>query len=482
MRLQPQLPPPIPPNQDNDQENRFIEFYHPAYPPSTPPLLQLIAVDQGDGQLGIDYDFAKAACGVIADNRWDDAAYIAIKNRPAQLSAEPSAFTKVTRPEDGVLPIPPPGSTCWYYFVVDNPTHCYPVVPSFDHWRFPHNIPLPRPWNTLHVPIGSGQVSGSETGKFAARMRDGSCRVTGFIETCEAAHLIPYAEHEWFQSNDMRRYCRLPTLPPVDDEANLLTLRADIHTLFDQHRFAFVPKTEDARIVHNPHIADDTQPLSAPLVVHALLPRNNLEISQYYHNRPLQSLVGIKVQFLFARFALSILGDELYIFFNSGPQKYTVRLYDKEKGEQYTDQLDGVTIRDRSQIFYSSSSRTRSVSPEKRKAPSAHQEDDFTERGRARYRSPDYYKHQRELQRSGPDCERSNSTPASLSFTSTVSSSHSPPETHIQDKVNESVTAVGHGNGNEANNEEIDLTVVHMLKQKQHFDADAPSTKRQRVQ
>ncbi|KAI3316757.1 hypothetical protein HD806DRAFT_420631 [Xylariaceae sp. AK1471] len=112
MRLQPQLPPPIHPNQTNDQDNCFIEFYHPAYPISASPLLQLVTVDQGDGQLVINYNFAKAACGIIADNRWDDATYIAIKNRPAQLSTEPSAFTKVARPEDGVLPIPPPDSTC----------------------------------------------------------------------------------------------------------------------------------------------------------------------------------------------------------------------------------------------------------------------------------------------------------------------------------------------------------------------------------
>ncbi|KAI3316756.1 hypothetical protein HD806DRAFT_420657 [Xylariaceae sp. AK1471] len=168
-------------------------------------------------------------------------------------------------------------------------------------------------------------------------------------------------------------------------------------------------------------------------------------------------------------------------FFNSGPKKYTVRLYDKEKGEQHTDTLNGVTILDRSQIFYSSSGRTRSISPKKGKAPSANQENKFIERGRARYRSPNYYKPQRESQQNGHDHERSKPTLNSLSFIFTVSSSYSLPETHILDKENEWVAPGSYKNRSEANNEEIDLAVTHMLEQKQHFIADAPSIKRQRV-
>jgi len=424
------LTPPIPSDHDITQRDHLIEFFHPAYPISAPPLLSLVAVDvAGNGTLGIDYDFAKACCGIVANNRWDDATYIATKNQVG------SSLNRVSRPEDGLLPIL--ASDMAYYFVVDHPTNRYPVVPSFDHWRFPHTE-LPAPWDALRIPDGSGQVFGSES-KIAVRVRDRSCRVTGSIEALETAHIIPYAHHEWFESNNMRQYCRLPaTVPPIDDDANLITLRADIHILWDQYRFAFVPKREGA-------IGSGSRP--PVLVVHAVLPKGSREIYQFYHNRPLQSpVVGIAVQFLFARFALSILRDDTYRFFSGGPLQYTVCLYDKETGGQRSDNLDRDELRRCSQLFFSSSGRMKSVSPRKRKTPSttgraavvdedgsdeewsdegASEEDASYEdrsyrddwenahlRGRKRYRSADYYRHQK---------QRDNHSPVGLSFASTIS-------------------------------------------------------------
>ncbi|KAI3316503.1 hypothetical protein HD806DRAFT_517366 [Xylariaceae sp. AK1471] len=136
------LTPPIPSDHDVTQRDHLIEFFHPAYPVSAPPLLSLVAVDvAGNGTLGIDYDFAKASCGIVANNRWDDATYIATKNQ-----VEGSCLNRVPQPEDGILPILASGMA--YYFVVDHPTNRYPVVPSFDHWRFPHTE-LPAPWDAL---------------------------------------------------------------------------------------------------------------------------------------------------------------------------------------------------------------------------------------------------------------------------------------------------------------------------------------------
>ncbi|KAI0153281.1 hypothetical protein GGR57DRAFT_150486 [Xylariaceae sp. FL1272] len=388
-RFRPRIPPLLPADCDNNQKDSFVAVYHPAYPASCPPLLRFVAVDlASDGQtLGIDYDVAKAACGIIANNRWDDATYIATKAR----ASASSCLTKVDPPEGGVLPALPRNGDVVYYFVVENGDNLYPVVPTFDHWRFPHGIPLPTPWNSLEIRDSSGQISGSETDrKMAARLRDRSCRVTAAIEACEAAHIIPYAEHEWFQSNDMVQYCRLSeTMPPIDDEANLITLRADIHTLFDQHRFVLLPKTESP--------GNDRSILSVPpsLVLHTILPRGSRELSQFYHNRLAQPIAGIAAEFLFARFALAILRDEVYSFFSGGTIDYAVCLYDKETGIRRSERLSRDAVRDRGQLFYSSSGRVRSVSPKKRKAPSANQQtgdsiDDFTVmecRGRPRFRN-----------------------------------------------------------------------------------------------
>lgn len=118
---------------------KFVAFFHPAYPYPAPPLLTLAAVDHvydGDQDIkGINYDIAKAACGIVACNRFDDRAYFALKTGENQ-------WSRVGRPADGLLRA---SGDFTFYFVVDSVHHCYPVVPSFDHWRFPHGA-LPPPW------------------------------------------------------------------------------------------------------------------------------------------------------------------------------------------------------------------------------------------------------------------------------------------------------------------------------------------------
>lgn len=411
MRTRHVQPALTPPGAIECSDLRPIEFFHPAYPKSTPPLLALIAVDKtDDGIPGLDYETAKIACGIVAGNRWDDATYFATKvdNR--------GEWVKVTPPSDGVLPAGPA-----YYFVIENPQHQYPVTPSFDHWRFPHDR-LPELWSSLNIPGATGRVSGSETnGRSAARHQDRSCRITGSTENTEVAHLVPFACSEWFKDNRMNKYSHMISMfNAIDDERNLLLLRSDIHGLFDRNRFVLIPKRID----------ENTSATSPPahsiiLMTHALLPRGSCEISHYYHNRTLQSPVsGITREYLFARFAMSIFCDELYGFFGS-PSKYKVRLYNRETGEDATEELYGDGVTNRAQIFPSVGGRVRSISPKKRKTAatsgqesatvagscsspalwdesaswdestswneSDREDDESEDRGRKRMRSVDYY-------------------------------------------------------------------------------------------
>ncbi|EPE04359.1 proteasome activator subunit [Ophiostoma piceae UAMH 11346] len=55
---------------------RAVRFRHPAYPDSAPDLLVLMAVDDGNG--GLDFDLALAACCIIAGVNWDGG-YLALK-------------------------------------------------------------------------------------------------------------------------------------------------------------------------------------------------------------------------------------------------------------------------------------------------------------------------------------------------------------------------------------------------------------------
>ncbi|KAI0872388.1 hypothetical protein GGS24DRAFT_467904 [Hypoxylon argillaceum] len=393
-RFQRPLSPPIPNGLDGHNDTR-IEFFHPAYPNLVNPLLTFPAVDvAGDGRIGIDFDTARVACGIVACNRWDDDAYFAVKSH----EQGKIIWTKIERPDDGVL-----CADTIYYFVVDEPDHRYPVVPSFDHWRFPHGA-LPPLWAKLSIPDINRYIPPANDWDYdtVAHHRDVSCRVTGCFEGVKVAHILPFSHDLWFRSNRMDGYCRIPhVVNPIGDQTNLLLLRADIHNLYDQNRFAFIPKD-----------ATCNGPESIPtLLLHAILTKGSPEISQYYHNRPLQSpIVGIRREHLFARFALSILCEENYRFL-SGMHKYAVRLFDTEKGEQYTDELYSDAIIQRSKIFPPA---RRTWGPRKRKTFSSpqprelYEEDDSSwdeetsveypsdseqrPRGRARLRSPGYYK------------------------------------------------------------------------------------------
>jgi hypothetical protein len=90
----------------------------------------------------------------------------------------------------------------------------YPVIPSFHHWRFPHDSfdengvlrgNLPPPWKYLRLP---GFVPPHPTlkGPLAAMERDITCRVSGYMDGVKKAHLVPEGERLWFISNKMDRY------------------------------------------------------------------------------------------------------------------------------------------------------------------------------------------------------------------------------------------------------------------------------------
>lgn len=119
--------------------------------------------------------------------------------------------------------------------------------------------------------------------------------MSGFEECTEGAHLCPRSELEWSLHNRMSLYNTSPGLPSdriLDDTANALLLREDLHTQFDANKFVFVPKKG----------ADAAG--SASIVTHLLLPSR--ELGMLHHNVRLKPILNVHPAFLFARFALSI--------------------------------------------------------------------------------------------------------------------------------------------------------------------------------
>ena len=169
----------------------------------------------------------------------------------------------------------------------------YPVVPCFKEWRFPHKN-LPPLWNhgsftseTRPKDFKQGNAS------TAVLLRDVSCRVSDHQVGCEKAHLCPRSEARWFLDNVMQSYRKehsKPVLSAINSPANVMLMREDLHTAFDQRQFVFVPKA--------------TGNEASVLVTHVL--NYSPELSKLYHNTKLHSIDGIAPEFLFARFAWSV--------------------------------------------------------------------------------------------------------------------------------------------------------------------------------
>ncbi|KAK3353740.1 hypothetical protein B0T25DRAFT_220543 [Lasiosphaeria hispida] len=299
------LPPP--PRELVLQSN--IRFLHPGYPDHQNTLLSLPRVDLGpanDGGTriaGVHHGTALVACQIIANNAFD-----------GHLAEDAGGQQLVDAPLDSIL-----ARDVYYFFVGDGPSQ-YPIVPSFRDWAFPHNR-IPEPWlSATHTPPdSSGGVNGMSV-----------CSISGFRVPLEAAHIVPKKEQLWWKRNDMNIY-RADPLNDIDDFANLLGLRADLHSIFDARMFAIVPR-------------------NSLLATHVLSPQA-ADYWPTHHNVPVRHLGINSTPYLFARFAWAILlGVKPFIC--QGPQRSVIQLQIDDKnmpsysveilnGSQLTSQYGG---------------------------------------------------------------------------------------------------------------------------------------------
>ncbi|KAI0445133.1 hypothetical protein F4803DRAFT_204758 [Xylaria telfairii] len=357
---------------------KFVAFFHPAYPYPAPPLLTLAAVDRvsDGGQVikGIDYDIAKAACGIIACNRFDDNAYFALK------SGE-HCWLVVDRPADGLLRA---SGDFTFYFVVDSVDHRYPVVPSFDHWRFPHGA-LPLPWASLSPPGTEG-----------ARDSEPPC----FNET-DFARFAPFSHVSWCASNQMERYCQRHSV----DATSLSRLISDIGHYFPVNRSRSRPRS------HRPRRYELHPDVMLRTIMEKVFYDHRMVNSCDFENDP-PGVTGIHGEHLFARFAFHVLSEANYRFLG-GALKYTVRLFDIENAEHYTTELYSDDITEISRIFPLPSETSAYEHDEYAESDESCEDGDSicssegarsvedprhdAERriGRRRYRSPAYYEYRR---------------------------------------------------------------------------------------
>lgn len=257
-----------------------VSFRHPAY--DSTRLIELPAFDGPTGS--IHHGTALLVCGIIAGNIWDG------------WLTEGRCGNKVNLGKDVVL------GGKEYFFHVPWPSNSseedrargpykYPIVPSFQHWPFPHDNPPPG-WNfTPDLTTGVSSIlpiPSLSNASQAVRDRDRSCRLSDYRDGIERAHLCPRSEVEWFTQQEMDRYNISRSLVGaglVDDTANALTLRSDIHDSFDAGTFVFTRKWDR-------------------WVSHFLAPTSNL--GPEHHNITVKIPPTVHPAFILARFAWAI--------------------------------------------------------------------------------------------------------------------------------------------------------------------------------
>jgi HNH endonuclease len=110
----------------------------------------------------------------------------------------------------------------------------------------------------------------------------------------------------------MRRYGR-ELLCNIDDPANILPLKVDLHRCFDKRWFAIIPKNKEIPALY-----------SSQYVTHIFL-NGAAELWPTYHNNPVQYLDEKAHYYLFARFAWTIL-LKVKPFIIAGFSRHVIRI------------------------------------------------------------------------------------------------------------------------------------------------------------
>ncbi|KAJ3454035.1 hypothetical protein MRS44_018667 [Fusarium solani] len=201
---------------------------------------------------GVHFETVLLACQIITGNTFDT----------AYLSYDRNGYDRVRMSQDGILM----RSHYWL--------HVPQVTPNFREWRFPAS--LPRSWQSL-APTRLDPQS--------------SCIISG-SRMIDIAHLIPRAQEQWYTDNAMFDYTT-GSRSVGNSEENTCRLRPDLHRVFDSRAFALVPKRDGNGQRH--------------LVVHFFSTVKDVwDTALDIHNRRAHSLETVAVEFLFARFALTV--------------------------------------------------------------------------------------------------------------------------------------------------------------------------------
>ncbi|KAA8911243.1 hypothetical protein FN846DRAFT_774267, partial [Sphaerosporella brunnea] len=267
-----------------------VQLCHPG-DPNLPHVLHVIldlpAYDCADAVAGIHYNTANDACRIVSGNR--PGVLLPTLLSPSQFQHRETAAAPLILTEPR-----------YYFYPLDwsEADLQYPVCPTFDHWRFNHEAfhpPSPRAmphWlSTQPQPNNTSEVPPSAVAQ-KVQACDAACRLSGFREACESAHIIPREKTDWFVRNSMGIFSNNREVSATNSTAdvrNLVSMRRDLHRSFDDREFVFLPKGEPG---------EDFR-------IHLLRPTH--DFGPLFHKRAVSGLTDdVARAFLYARFAWAI--------------------------------------------------------------------------------------------------------------------------------------------------------------------------------
>ncbi|KAK4977389.1 hypothetical protein LTR66_010734 [Elasticomyces elasticus] len=378
--------PALPPFSFSGERDNTITFKHPGYSDQYGQnvLLTLFAFDHPTG--GLHYGTAHLACAIVACNAWNG--YFTRTRDGPRLELDHDDLLV-----DRVL-----------YYHVPADTGKYPVYPNFDNWAFPHDD-LPPQWPSAVRSEGDGDdVTGappsSSTLTAAVLRRDKACVISKQGDCVEKAHLCPRSEVKWFDLNGTSQYNlnrQLIQDAVVDDISNVIALRPDIHTTFDDRRFVIVRK-KGQWVVHFTDLTND--------------------LGRLYHNTLLRLHQDVSSKCLLVRFAWAIFPSVMKFLSTGAGRVVRVRITVDDEFREATRKIGTEEARN---TF--ATSRGRSISPKKRKGNAV-----TDEPGDASARPLDRSKRRRTVP-AAPPSNVSCSTTASCPPSRNRPCPHTPPET-----------------------------------------------------
>ena len=246
-----------------------IIIRHPGYDDDPDPLIVLAGYDHDGEKRGLHFGTASLICSVLS-GRSD-----------GYFTAELYGWGLILD-DDSLLK-----EGTFYYHVPNDPQ--YPVYLSFGHWKFPRDDLPPEYNHTAPSSSLSGALTLVVTDSTPEVMtRDKRCVVSRRQDLKETAHLCPRHEKDWFKKNHMHAYIRNQYPDPddaIDHPTNVVALRKELNTAFDQKVFVFVMKENT-------------------WTTHFLRP--TYEFGKEYHNMSVTLNPGVSTQFLLARLAWAI--------------------------------------------------------------------------------------------------------------------------------------------------------------------------------